>query len=277
MKNIKMALNKRQWMISLSLLLLILLIFLWSKLNFTGKNRMISEINVQIEADTNCQFLNPQEVTKAIETKFGSPIGKSAAEISLTKIEQVLSAIPYIEKVTAYVGFDGVLKLKIRERKPMIQIVNDLGQEFYLDSFGIQIPKKENCQPNILIANGKINIASKPGKASKLPIATELLNLGKFMHYNPYWDAQFEQCYVDNYNQLLLIPRVGSHSIAIDNTQNMSQKFENLSLFYRKGLQTVGWNKYVQIDLSIPNQVIGRLSDVETEHKETKTVQKPTH
>ncbi len=277
MKNIKMALNKRQWMISLSLLLLILLVFLWSKLNFTGKNRMISEINVQIEADTNCQFLNPQEVTKAIETKFGSPIGKSAAEISLTKIEQVLSAIPYIEKVTAYVGFDGVLKLKIRERKPMIQIVNDLGQEFYLDSFGIQIPKKENCQPNILIANGKINIASKPGKASKLPIATELLNLGKFMHYNQYWDAQFEQCYVDNYNQLLLIPRVGSHSIAIDNTQNMSQKFENLSLFYRKGLQTVGWNKYVQIDLSIPNQVIGRLSDVETEHKETKTVQKPTH
>lgn len=277
MKNIKMALNKRQWMISLSLLLLILLVFLWSKLNFTGKNRMISEINVQIEADTNCQFLNPQEVTKAIETKFGSPIGKSAAEISLTKIEQVLSAIPYIEKVTAYVGFDGVLKLKIRERKPMIQIVNDLGQEFYLDSFGIQIPKKENCQPNILIANGKINIASKPGKASKLPIATELLNLGKFMNYNQYWDAQFEQCYVDNYNQLLLIPRVGSHSIAIDNTQNMSQKFENLSLFYRKGLQTVGWNKYVQIDLSIPNQVIGRLSDVETEHKETKTVQKPTH
>jgi cell division protein FtsQ len=277
MKNIKMALNKRQWMVSLSLLLLILLVFLWSKLNFTGKNRMISEINVQIEADTNCRFLNPQEVIKTIETKFGSPIGKSAAEISLTKMEQVLSAIPYIEKVTAYVGFDGVLKLKIRERKPMIQIVNDIGQEFYLDSFGIQIPRKENCQPNIIIASGKINIASKPGTVSNLPIATELLNLGKFMYYNQYWDAQFEQCYVDNYNQLLLIPRVGSHSIAIDNTQNMSQKFENLSLFYRKGLQTVGWNKYVQIDLSIPNQVIGRLSDVETEHKETKTVQKPTH
>lgn len=277
MKNIKMALNKRQWMVSLSLLLLILLVFLWSKLNFTGKNRMISEINVQIEADTNCRFLNPQEVTRTIETKFGSLIGKSAAEISLTKMEQVLSAIPYIEKVTAYVGFDGVLKLKIRERKPMIQIVNDIGQEFYLDSYGIQIPKKENCQPNLLIASGKINIASKPGTVSNLPIATELLNLGKFMYYNQYWDAQFEQCYVDNYNQLLLIPRVGSHSIVVDNTQNMSQKFENLSLFYRKGLQTVGWNKYVQIDLSIPNQVIGRLSDVETEHKETKTVQKPTH
>jgi cell division protein FtsQ len=272
-----MALNKRQWMVSLSLLLLILLVFLWSKLNFTGKNRMISEINVQIEADTNCRFLNPQEVTRTIETKFGSLIGKSAAEISLTKMEQVLSAIPYIEKVTAYVGFDGVLKLKIRERKPMIQIVNDIGQEFYLDSYGIQIPKKENCQPNLLIASGKINIASKPGTVSNLPIATELLNLGKFMYYNQYWDAQFEQCYVDNYNQLLLIPRVGSHSIVVDNTQNMSQKFENLSLFYRKGLQTVGWNKYVQIDLSIPNQVIGRLSDVETEHKETKTVQKPTH
>jgi cell division protein FtsQ len=277
MKNIKMALNKRQWMVSLSLILIILLVFLWSRLNFTGKNRMISEINVQIEADTSCQFLSRQEVTTLVESKFGSPIGKSAAEISLTKIEQTLSAIPYIEKVTAYVGFDGVLKLKIRERKPVIQIVNDIGQAFYLDSFGIQIPKKENTQPNIIIASGKINIAFKGGAISPLPISAELLNLGKFMYYNQYWDAQFEQCYVDNYNQLLLIPRVGSHSIVIDNTQNMIQKFENLSLFYRKGLQTVGWNKYVQIDLSIPNQVIGRLSDDETEHKETKTVQKPTH
>lgn len=238
---------------------------------------MISEVNVQIEADTNCRFLNPTEVTHLVESKFGSPIGKSASEISLTKIEQTLSGVPYIEKVTAYVGFDGVLKIKIRERQPIIQIRNDIGQEFYLDSFGIQIPKKENTQPNILVASGKINIAFRPGLISPLPLAGEILNLGKFMYYNKYWDAQFEQCYVDNYNQLLLIPRVGSHSIVIDNTQNMSQKFENLSLFYRKGLQTVGWNKYVQIDLSVNNQVIGRHSEVENEHSKTKTVQKQTH
>ena len=272
-----MALNKRQWIVSMLLILLVILIFAWSKLNFTGKNRIISEINFDIEADSSCKFLQAEEVSHIIEAKIGNPVGKPASEISLTTIEQTLNAVPYIEKSTAYIGFDGHLKIKIKERRPIIQIVNNIGQSFYLDSIGTQIPKKENTQPNILIATGNINIKFNAGKVSALPIATELLNLGKFMYYNPYWDAQFEQCYVDNYNQLLLIPRVGNHSIVIDNTQNMAQKFENLSLFYRKGLQTVGWNKYVQIDLSVANQVIGRRSAVETEHKKTKSVQKPTH
>jgi cell division protein FtsQ len=272
-----MALNKRQWILSMLMILLVVLIFVWSKLNFTGKNRIISEINLDIEADSNCNFLQAEEVSQFIDAKIGNPIGKPASEISLTTIERTLNAVPYIEKSTAYIGFDGHLKIIIKERRPIIQIVNNIGQSFYLDSFGTQIPKKENTQPNILIATGNINIKFNAGKVSALPIATELLNLGKFMYYNQYWDSQFEQCYVDNYNQLLLIPRVGNHSIVVDNTQNMAQKFENLSLFYRKGLQTVGWNKYVQIDLSVANQVIGRRSAVETEHKKTKSVQKPTH
>ena len=277
MQKIKMALNKRQWMVTIILVLLVLLVFIWSKLNFTGKNRIISEVAIQIEADSNAIFVNEQEITNYIQDKVGSPIGKSASEISLTKIEYALNTSPYIEKSIAYIGFDGILKIKVKERKPIIQIVNIIGEEFYLDSLGYQIPKKENIQPDVIIATGKINIKHKAGFISKIPIANEILQLGKFLYYNKFWDLQFEQCYVDNYNRLLLIPRVGSHSIVIDNTQNMNKKFENLRLFYKKGLQTVGWNKYVQIDLSINNQVIGRMSEVENEHITNKTVQKAKH
>ena len=277
MQKIKMALNKRQWMVTIIVVLLVLLIFTWNKFNFAGKNRIITEISIQIEADSNSVFVNQEEIAQFIQTKVGNPIGKSASEISLSKIENELNHSPYIEKSTAFIGFDGVLKIKVLERKPIIQIINMIGEEFYLDSFGYQIPKKENVQPNIMIASGRINIKHHPGYISKLPIAKEILILGKFLFYNKFWDLQFEQCYVDNYNRLLLIPRVGNHSIVIDNTQNMNKKFENLRLFYKKGLQTVGWNKYVQIDLSVENQVIGRTSEVETEHKQTKTVQKPKH
>lgn len=264
-------------MVTIILVLLVLLVFIWSKLNFTGKNRIISGVAIQIESDSNAVFLNEQEITNYIQDKVGSPVGKSASEISLTKIENTLNSSPYIEKSTAYIGFDGVLKIKVQERKPIIQIVNMIGEEFYLDSLGYQIPKKVNIQPDVIIATGKINIKHKAGFISKIPIANEILELGKFLYYNKFWDLQFEQCYVDNYNRLLLIPRVGSHSIVIDNTQNMNKKFENLRLFYKKGLQTVGWNKYVQIDLSVNNQVIGRMSEVENEHTTNKTVQKAKH
>jgi len=277
MQKFKMALNKRQSMVTIILVLLVLLVFIWSKLNFTGKNRIISGVSIQIEADSSAVFVNEQEISNYIQDKVGSPVGKSASEISLTKIETILNSSPYIEKSTAYIGFDGVLKIKVKERKPIVQIINIIGEEFYLDSLGYQIPKKENIQPDVIIATGKISIKHKAGFISRVPIANEILELGKFLYYNKFWDLQFEQCYVDNYNRLFLIPRVGSHSIVIDNTQNMDKKFENLRLFYKKGLQTVGWNKYVQIDLSINNQVIGRMSEVENEHTTTKTVQKAKH
>ena len=137
--------------------------------------------------------------------------------------------------------------------------------------------KENGISPNFLGVIEKFDNSSVAGFISRVPIANEILELGKFLYYNKFWNLQFEQCYVDNYNRLLLIPRVGSHSIVIDNTQDMNKKFENLRLFYKKGLQTVGWNKYVQIDLSINNQVIGRMSEVENEHTTTKTVQKAKH
>ena len=124
MQKFKLALNKRQSMVTIILVLLVLLVFIWSKLNFTGKNRIISGVAIQIEADSSAVFVNEQEISNYIQDKVGSPVGKSASEISLTKIETILNSSPYIEKSTAYIGFDGVLKIKVKERKPIIQIIN---------------------------------------------------------------------------------------------------------------------------------------------------------
>jgi len=53
-----------------------------------------------------------------------------------------------------------------------------------------------------------------------------------------------------------LIPKVGNHLIIFGDTSQMSQKFENLILFYRKGLTKVGWDKYNIINLKFKNQVV---------------------
>ena len=70
MGNIKMALNKRQWMVTIILVLLVMLVFIWSKLNFTGKNRLISQVSIQIEADSSAIFVNEQEITNFIQDKI---------------------------------------------------------------------------------------------------------------------------------------------------------------------------------------------------------------
>ena len=274
MKSLKLALNRRQWMLTILVILVILVVFVWSKANFTGKNRIISTVSVEVLSDSTSLFLNQEEVIDFVKRKVDEPIGKSASEISLTKIEVALLQLPYVEKVTAYIGFDGELKIKINQRKPIMAVQNVQGTLFYIDSAGYQMPAKDGVQPNVIIATGEIRSAATPGKVSALPIMSDLKALGNYLNTHPFWDAQFEQCYVDKNLGILLIPRIGKHSIVLDNATNMDQKFENLRLFYKKGLQEIGWNRYSQIDISIPNQVIGRLSVAETEHTKTKPVHK---
>jgi len=253
--------SKRQWMISIAAILVIALLVVWSKMNFAGKNRIISEIQVDIESDSSGQFLSNQEVVRIIQDKIGNPIGKPASDLQLTQLELHLMKVPYIENANIFVSFDGKLKTKIIERKPIIRITNQRNKSFYLDTFGIQMPLKKGVQPNVLVANGIIPIVYEPGTKCISKIGRELIQLATFFASNELWNAQFEQCYVDKLNRYLLIPRVGKHSIVLDNLVDMSEKFENLRLFYVKGLPTVGWNRYTEIDISYENQIIGRTTE----------------
>src|SRR5574343_1426397 len=118
MKSIKLAFSRRQWMLSIAVFLIILLILLWSKLNFAGKNRIINEVRVEIStSDTSFQFLTQQEISNFVEDKIGNPIGKPASEVSLTELELELNRIPYIQRAIVYVSFDGKLKVQINERQ----------------------------------------------------------------------------------------------------------------------------------------------------------------
>ena len=98
-----MVFSKRQWMISLLIVLIILLLFSWSRMNFAGKNRIVSKVEIEIKNPIeNFQFLNNQDVSEYIQATLGNPIGKPASEISLTQLEQYLNRIPEVLRSTVW-------------------------------------------------------------------------------------------------------------------------------------------------------------------------------
>jgi len=261
MKSIKLAFSRRQWMLSIAVFLIILLILLWSKLNFAGKNRIINEVRVEINTpDTSFQFLTQQEISNFVEDKIGNPIGKPASEVSLTELEIELNRIPYIQRAIVYVSFDGKLKVQIKERQAIAQI-HSPSETFFFDTSGVIMKRNKIKGPNVIVINGNIPFKMTHGKKMGHKKALELLEIAKFIHSQPLWNMQFEQCYVDKLERYLLFPRVGSHSIVLNNVVNLDKKFENLRLFYEKGLPLVGWNKYSEIEISYENQIVGRAND----------------
>jgi cell division protein FtsQ len=90
----------------------------------------------------------------------------------------------------------------------------------------------------------------------KNSILKDIYYLVEYINNDNFWSAQIDQIYVDNNNQIDLIPRVGNHVIHLGTTENTEGKLRNLAVFYDKVLPEVGWNKYSLINLEYKNQIV---------------------
>jgi len=268
MTNWKLALNKRQWMVALLLVLLVAVAIFWSSISSTAKNRIVESMDIVILPENQALFLNQTIISDSVQTIIGNPSGRSANDINIQKLEARLNKIPAVRKAEVYIALDGVLKIKIEERTPVVLVQNALLQEFYLDSQGVIIPNTSSKFCDVLVANGNIKNVMASGKIIGGETAKNIVAVAKFIAADSLWNAQFQQLYVDNYNDLILIPRIGKHSIVVGNGANLPQKFGNLRLFYDQGLKSTGWDRYKSVDISNLNQVVGTRNGQESIQKE---------
>ena len=265
------ALNKRQWMVAALLVLLVAVAIFWSSISNTAKNRLVQSMEITILPEGKAIFLNKTIIADSIESFIGNPIGKNAAAVNIRKLEGQLNKIPAVKKAEVYLGLDGALKLKVEERTPILFVQNTKGQQFYLDSHAVVIPNTPSTPfYDVLVANGNIPVIMEGGKIASGEIIRNVMLVAKFIAVDSVWNAQFQQLYVDNYNDVILIPRIGRHSIVVGNGANLSKKFENLRLFYDQGLKSTGWDQYKSVDISNLNQVVGQRTGQENIHKEPK-------
>ena len=272
--------SSRTWMLVALALLLIIIGVIWFSLQFTGKNRQINAVQIEIKPDTGLYFLNQQDITDLITKTAGSPIGKSVSSLNLSRIESGLRKLPYVAKAQVFASLDGKLKIQVVQRIPVLRVQNTAYENYFLDSQGAKIPYRRNpgiTAPDILVANGNITEKFADSNRIHTPILVHLLKIANFIKNDPLWDAQFEQCYVDNFGDIILVPRVGKHSIVIGSSDNLPQKLENLRVFYEKGLRNMGWDAYSIINLKFSDQVVGTRSGKQTEHKPKEHVQNLEH
>ena len=81
------------------------------------------------------------------------------------------------------------------------------------------------------------------------------MELAKFIHDDLFWSEQIEQINVVGPDEIELYPRVGQHIIELGSVDNFQEKLSRLRIFYREGLERVGWNKYKRISLAYDGQV----------------------
>lgn len=206
-----------------------------------------TDVELVIKDTVYAGFITKKEVLSILKKQKLDPTDMKLREIRTQKLEEVLSTHPLIDQVECYKTPSGKVCIEVSQRIPILRVMNSRGENYYLDNKGNVMPPDAKCVAHVPLATGYIE---------KSFAMKDLYKFGVFLQKNPFWDAQIEQIYVLSDKNVELVPRVGDHLIYLGRLKDYDRKLDRLKEFYRKALNTVGWNKYSRINVEFDNQII---------------------
>lgn len=220
--------------------------FAISTLSRGEEQRICSGVEILLKDSTNIDYVNRHFIKKIIEqTKI--PIkGIALKEIDIKSIERHLKKSPYIDSVICYYTPNNLMCIRISTRTPIIHIMPDNEESYYMDINGNTMPA------NVFL----LDVCLATGNISKQYAKEKLLDIATFINNNSPWNNEIQQIHVKNDKFIELIPLSGDHTIILGEPVDIANKMERLSTFYKEGLNKAGWNKYATINLNYANQVV---------------------
>ncbi|RYE06679.1 MAG: cell division protein FtsQ [Sphingobacteriaceae bacterium] len=218
---------------------------------------------VKIYIPGNQYFVDRQEINSILHVGGKNTlVGKNLDQINIHQLEKTLQANPFIEFAKVYTDMDGVINVEVRQRQPILRVMNRFGQDFYIDQYGLKIPLSANFTAPVLVATGDIDeIFVNRVDTLHTAMAKALFKTADFIRRDSLWDAQIEQVNVTQNHEIELTPRVGNQRILLGTADSLDNKFKNLLIFYQKAIPKVGWGAYKVINIKYANQVVGIKSD----------------
>ncbi len=247
-----------------------ILLYLILSLSFVESKRsetICSKVKVSILDSLDDRFMDEQTVQDFIHGLDMKVRGEPAESINIRKMERYLEEKPVIQRAELYFTANGDLHIDIDQRNPIVRIINEKGRSYYIDRHGVIIPLTSNHSSHVLVASGEVVEFFEPARTHRIPCPEQydgkknydickIYDMALFIHDNPFWASQIEQIYLNDKGEFELIPRVGGHLIKLGKYDGFRVKFRHLKAFYQKGLNNVGWNQYLEINLKYDNQIV---------------------
>lgn len=261
--------NIKKLILRISAYTLLVLLFLFS-VGFSShkqSNMLCSGIRINIIDSVVAGFVTPGDLLQTINNKFGMPEGKPISSINMSLLEKIINTNPFIYDAEVFSTVDGKLNIEVKQRFPVLRVVNFKNESFYIDKEGVFMPQSEKFTARVPVANGFIfdceaarrvltsDISTYDSLSSKTKLS-QLLNIVYYTNKSELWSAEIQQFFVNEDGDIEFIPRVGNHTVVLGNDQFLAEKFNKLIHFYKEGLNKKGWDNYKVINLKYKNQVV---------------------
>jgi cell division protein FtsQ len=220
-------------------------------------------IVIDIKDSSDFHFVTKRQLLNLAYGNSGRILGKPVKEIPVSEIESRINVLRELKVAEVYMTLDGTIHIYVDQRDPVMRVMPNDGGDYFIDEDGVVVRRRNLYNPRLHIVEGNINISSAMlsgvsvlDTSIKHSILKDIYHLVNYINDDNFWSAQIDQIYVDNNDEIDLIPRVGNQLVHLGTAENYEGKLRNLEAFYDKVLPEVGWNKYSVINLEFKDQIV---------------------
>ncbi|SRR5574344_771235 len=235
-------------LIIISILLIIAyLVIAITHFNLQPDNMRCKKVEVVIKDTSDIDLVTKTGVIQMLEHQGVKLIDKKMNDIDTHDLEAKAKRYPLVRDVECYKTLSGKVKIVVSQRVPVLHIMSQYGEDYYLDNIGQAV----SVLPSVMAYRPIVT-----GCVDKKYATNYLYKLGVYLYYNKFWRATIQQINILPGHNIELVPRIGNHIIYLGGIIHYTEKLNRLFEFYRQGLNKVGWNKYSRISLEFNNQII---------------------
>ncbi len=199
-------------------------------------------------------LIQPEEFVRLVNKKFGSLKGQPIRHVDMRGIEELLLTNPYIRQADVYLGASGKLMLTLHQRMPIMRVVDNSGRHWYIDTDTVRMPVSAHFTARVPLVNGDFPVTNE---VKQWPVS-DLFAIATLLQENEFMGSLIDQIYMESPEKIWLVPRLGPSRILLGNSDNLEDKVERVTKFYRKALPAAGWDTYSFIDTRFAGQIVAK-------------------
>jgi cell division protein FtsQ len=215
------------------------------------------KVIAHIVQENDNRFLDENDVMNVLyEIEPTGFIGVKRGGIDLRKIERDLVKDKYVESAEVYLNNHAELIVHLKERYPLLRIINKKGVSYYVDQHGKKMPFSTKFTSRVVVANGCISGDHPRNDTIKSPIVYDLYKLTATIHNRPELKDIVQQIYVNKDKEYEMVTLFGSHTVLLGDLSNLDDKLNGLIAFYKASRDKVDLSKYKQVNLKYKDQIV---------------------
>lgn len=193
--------------------------------------------------DDSPQIITLEAVNKLLIQNDSSVTSMPKETLVLNEMESLLTNNPMIAEAEVFVTVDGILKAKIKQRRPIARVISST--HYYLDEDGKKMPLSEIYAVKVPLITG--NADENFQELKKILISIEK---------DSFMKEQIVGINIQSKNNFLLYIREHDFKIDFGKAENITQKFQNFKAFYQKTVKDSTITAYNLVNLKLNSQVV---------------------